>query len=307
MKVSNPKILITLLSLSLLYSCKKNEAVETSGFSQRDEVVTSDSTSTEISYAATQNIEGKKFMKSADLNMEVQDVYKSTIKIEKYIKNNGGFITLSALNSEIISDETYNTSNEKAMLVRKYQTENSMEVRIPTVKLADFLEYTNNQKLFLNSRNISAEDITANIHLAKLENARLEKNQGEISKLKRNIAKVKLANENETENNYQKTANFTTDDNLKYSKVKIYIKEPKIRVAEIAITNSKNIDNKYKTNFVYDIKNSLIEGFYLIQKIIIELFSIWPLIIIGVLFFVLYKKHKQKNHPTFRVENKNNS
>ncbi|MBC7556867.1 MAG: DUF4349 domain-containing protein, partial [Chryseobacterium sp.] len=222
MKVSNPKILLILLGLSLLNSCKKNEVLETSGFSQRDEVFTSDSTSAEISYAATQNIEGKKFVKSADLNMEVQDVYKSTIEIEKYIKNNGGFVTLSALNSEIISDETYNTSNEKAMLVRKYQTKNSMEVRIPTMKLADFLEYINNQKLFLKARNIYAEDITANIHLAKLENARLEKNQGEISKLKTNIAKVKLANENETENNYQKIANFTTDDNLKYSSVKIY-------------------------------------------------------------------------------------
>lgn len=287
-------LLVILLSIFLLNACKKNETVDNSsaGYSQFDPTVATDSASAEISYAATQNINGKKFMRSADLNMEVTDVYKSTVEIEKYVKNNGGFVTLSALNSNIISDETYNTSNDKAMLVRKYQTENSMELHVTTEKLGDFLEYINNQKLFLKARNIYAEDVTANIHLAKLESARLEKNQGKISKLKTNIGKVKLANENASENNYQKTANFTTDDNLKYSNVKIYLKEPKIRVAEIAITNSQNIDNKYRVNFLYELKNAAIEGFYLIQKIIIGLFSIWPLIIIGFLVFALYKIKK---------------
>ena len=309
MKLKNLKILAVLQIIILLNSCKKNENVttENTGYSQHDAMVATDSASAEISYAATQNIKDKKFMKSADLSMEVEDVYKSTVEIEKYVRNNGGFVTKSALISDILADETYNTSNEKAMLIRKYQTENSMEVRVPTEKFGDFLQYINDQKLFLKARNIYAEDITANIHLAKLESTRLEKNQGEISKLKTNAVKLKLANENESENNYQKTANFTTDDNLKYSSVKIFIKEPKIRVAEIAITNSQNIDNKYKTNFIYDLKTSLIDGFRLIQKIIMGLLSIWPVLLIITVGGIIYRGNKRKIAERLEVENKNNN
>lgn len=237
--------------------------------------------------------------------MEVKDVYKTTIEIEKYLKNNGGFATLSSLNSEIISDETYNTSDENAMLIRKYQTENSMEVRIPTEKLGDFLQYINDEKLFLKARNIYAEDITANIQLAKLESNRMQKNGQEIAKLKTTEKKVNLTNENESEKNYQQVQNFITQDNLKYSSVKIYIKEPKIRIAEIAITNTKNIDNKYKFNFFYDVKNAFIEGFYLIQKNIVGLFSIWPLLIIGVIIVLFYRKRNTKKIDKLQYDIKN--
>lgn len=290
------------MGIFFLNACKKQETANTSGFAADSAIVSSENVSDSISYAAKQNIDGKKFIKSADLNMEVKDVYKTTIEIEKYLKNNGGFVTLSSLNSEIISDETYNTSDENAMLIRKYQTENSMEVRIPTEKLGDFLQYINDEKLFLKARNIYAEDITANIQLAKLESNRMQKNGQEIAKLKTTEKKVNLANENESEKNYQQVQNFITQDNLKYSSVKIYIKEPKIRIAEIAITNTKNIDNKYKFNFFYDVKNAFVEGFYLIQKIIVGLFSIWPLLIIGVIIVLFYRKRNTKKNDKFQYE-----
>ena len=305
MKVSNTKIAILLMGIFFLNACKKQETVNTSGFAADSAIVSSENVSDSISYAAKQNIDGKKFIKSADLNMEVKDVYKTTIEIEKYLKNNGGFVTLSSLNSEIISDETYNTSDENAMLIRKYQTENSMEVRIPTEKLGDFLQYINDEKLFLKARNIYAEDITANIQLAKLESNRMQKNGQEIAKLKTTSKKVNLANENESEKNYQQVQNFITQNNLKYSSVKIYIKEPKIRIAEIAITNTKNIDNKYKFNFFYDAKNAFIEGFYLIQKIIVGLFSIWPLLIIGVIIVLFYRKRNTKKIDKLQYDIKN--
>lgn len=76
-----------------------------------------------------------------------------------------------------------NACNKQAMLVRKYQTEYSMEVRVLTEKLGDFLQYMNDEKLFLKARNIYAEDVTANIQLAKLESSRMQKNGQKIGKL----------------------------------------------------------------------------------------------------------------------------
>jgi len=43
------------------------------------------------------------------------------------------------LQSNVVEEKTYNTSNENAMLIKKYQTENAMQVRVPTEKLGELL------------------------------------------------------------------------------------------------------------------------------------------------------------------------
>jgi hypothetical protein len=237
-------------------------------------------------------VKDKQFIKTADVNMEVKDVYEATVSIEKTVQDLGGFVAHSNLQSNVISQEAYNTSDNDAMLIKKYQTENTMQVRVPTEKLGELLVKINDKKLFLNSRTINAEDVTSNIKYAEMEGKRIKKTGENIDQLKTNKDKVQLDNDNMAEGNLQQLANMDTTDNIKYSTIDIYIKEPKLRIAEIAVTNTRNIDNKYKFNFIYDAKNAFVEGFYLIQKIAVGLITIWPLLLI--LATVVYFLRKRK-------------
>ncbi|MEI7486527.1 MAG: hypothetical protein WCJ72_03820 [Chryseobacterium sp.] len=79
-----------------------------------------------VSSAATMKVKGKQFIKTAEVNMEVKDLYEATISIEKSIQELGGFVTKSNLQSNVVSEDTYNTSSNDAMLVKKFQTENTM-------------------------------------------------------------------------------------------------------------------------------------------------------------------------------------
>jgi len=291
MKTTYIKLSLATLLLLGTYSCKKGEATASDYEAIADSAaVISDS----ISSVATMKVKDRQFIKTADVNMEVKDVYDATIAIEKSVQDLGGFVTNSNLRSNVVSEESYNTSNEEAMLVKKYQTENMMQVRIPTEKLGELLTFINDKKLFLNSRIINAEDVTANIKFAQLEGKRIKKTGENISQLKTNKDKVKLDDENMSENNQQQLANMDVADNLKYSTVDIYIKEPKLRIAEIAVTNTQNIDNKYKFNFVYDMKNAFVEGFYLIQRILIGLVTIWPILLIAGFLFYFFRKNQSK-------------
>lgn len=286
-------VIVTLVFAGLLSSCKKSESV---GYADKAEIVV-DSTSIvsdSISMAASQHIKDKQFIKTADVNMEVKNVYESTISIEKYLKENGGFVTNSNLRSNIISEDSYDISSEKAMLVKKYNTDNQMQVRIPTEKLGEFLQFIHKQNLFLNHRIISAEDVTANIKLAKLEESRIKKTENNISKIKNDKDKVQLADENLSENNQQKIANFDMEDQLKYSTVDIYIKEPKTQISEIEITNINSIDNKYKYNFFFEAKNAIVDGYYFIQETFIFLLRFWTFFLVGGIGFYFWKKYKQK-------------
>ncbi|MCW3160898.1 DUF4349 domain-containing protein [Chryseobacterium oryctis] len=293
MKTTYIKLSLASALLLGIYSCKKGEATisdaEYKSYTEADSAaaIVSDS----VSSAATMKIKDKQFIKTADINMEVKDVYDATISIEKSVQELGGFVTKSNLQSNVVSEDTYNTSDETAMLIKKYKTENTMQVRVPTERLGELLTLINDKKLFLNSRIINAEDVTSGIQYAKLEAKRIEKTGENISQLKANKDKVKMGDENMSEGNLQQLANMDIADNLKYSTVDIYINEPKLRIAEIAITNTKSIDNKYKSNFLYDVKNAFVEGFYLIQRILIGVVAIWPIsLIIIIAIYVIRKK-----------------
>ncbi len=289
MKTTYIKLTFGAAILLGIYSCKKSEAtVSDSETAQYNKNIVADS----VSSAATTLVKDKQFIKTANVNMEVKDVYEATISIEKSVLELGGFVTHSNLQSNVVSEETFNISNEEATLVKRYQTENTMKVSVPTEKLGEFLTLINSKKLFLNSRVINAEDVTSRIKYAELEGKRIKKTSENISQLKTNKDKVDMSDENRSEENQQQLANMDVADNLKYSTVDVYIKEPKLRIAEIAVTNSKNIDNKYKFNFFYSAKNAFVEGCYLIQRLVVGLIMIWPLILIAAVAFYFYRKNK---------------
>ena len=292
MKTTYLRLSLAAALLLGIYSCKKGEVAST----DMEAYATADSSSAmvsdSVSSVATMRVKDKQFIKTADVNMEVKDVYETTISIEKSVQELGGFVTKSNLQSNVVSENTYNTSNENAVLVKKYQTENRMQLRVPTEKLGELLTMINDKKLFLNSRLINAEDITSSIKYAQLESKRIEKNSKNISALKANKDKVELDNENMAEGNQQQLANMDVTDNLKYSMVDVYIKEPKIRVAEIAITNTDSIDDKYNFDFLYSAKSAFVEGYYLIQKIVVGLITVWPIVLIGIAVVYFARKRK---------------
>jgi hypothetical protein len=229
-------------------------------------------------------------------------VYDATISIEKSVQELGGFVTHSDLKSNVVSEETYNTSDEQAMLIKKYQSENAMQVRVPTEKLGELLTLINNKKLFLNARSIHAEDVTANIKYSALEAQRNKKTTDNIAQMKVNKDKVTMSDENMKEGNSQQLESMNMTDMLKYSTVDIYIKEPKIRVAEIAVTNTQSIDDKYKFDFLYSAKSAFVEGYYLIQKIVVGLITVWPIVLIGIAVVYFVRKRKPaKKQPTTEI------
>ena len=284
------KMVFATFILAGLYSCQKSESVDSQ---YESAVATSDSTSfqnDEVSYAASQQIPDKKFVKTAEVSMEVKDVYEATVHIENALKNLGGFVTKSELQSQVIEEETYNTSDQNAVLLRKFNSYNKMQVRVPSEKLGAFLTSVNDRKLFLNTRIISAEDVTNNAKIAELELKKINKTGEVISQMKNNEKKANLTEENEEKNNTQQIENLNLADNIKYITVDIYIKEPKVRITEIAITNTQFYDNKYQVNFFYEAKSSLLNGFYFVQKFFVFLLNFWPLFL-GILIVIYFVKY----------------
>jgi len=223
MKSITQKIVFSLVFLAIIASCaKKNEAegtYEDLNLKNLESEAVADSTTAPISMAASQEVEGKKFVRKADVNMEVSDVYQATIYIENTLKEMGGFVTLSNYRSEVLEEKVFPLSDEKSMLVREYITKNQMQVRVPTEKLSDFLKQLNDKNIFLRERIITAEDVSTNIKMAELEKQRMAKHKAQLSQQTNTIKNAEAVNENERELIYQKINDFNLADELKYSTV----------------------------------------------------------------------------------------
>ena len=297
MKSITQKIVFSLVFLAIIASCaKKNEAegtYEDLNLKNLESEAVADSTTAPISMAASQEVEGKKFVRKADVNMEVSDVYQATIYIENTLKEMGGFVTLSNYRSEVLEEKVFPQSDEKSMLVREYITKNQMQVRVPTEKLSDFLKQLNDKNIFLRERIITAEDVSTNIKMAELEKQRMAKHKAQLSQQTNTIKNAEAVNENERELIYQKINDLNLADELKYSTVEIYLSEPKSKISQVEIPNTKSLKNKYHGGFGYSIKEAFADGFYGFQQFLILVAHAWMFILAGILGIFVWKNRKK--------------
>ena len=297
MKSITQKIVFSLVFLVIIASCaKKIEAegtYEDLDLKSLESEAVADSTTAPISMAASQEVEGKKFVRKADVNMEVSDVYQATIYIENTLKEMGGFVTLSNYRSEVLEEKVFPQSDEKSMLVREYITKNQMQVRVPTEKLSDFLKQLNDKNIFLRERIITAEDVSMNIKMAELEKQRMAKHKAQLSQQTNTIKNAEAVNENERELIYQKINDLNLADELKYSTVEIYLSEPKSKISQVEIPNTKSLKNKYQGGFGYSIKEAFADGFYGFQQFLILVAHAWMFILAGVLGIFVWKNRKK--------------
>lgn len=297
MKSITQKIVSSLVFLVIIASCaKKNEpegTYEDIDLNNLESKAVADSATAPISMAASQEVEGKKFVRKADVNMEVSDVYQATIYIENTLKEMGGFVTLSNYRSEVLEEKVFPQSDEKSMLVREYITKNQMQVRVPTEKLSDFLKQLNDKNIFLRERIITAEDVSTNIKMAELEKQRMAKHKAQLSQQTNTIKNAEAVNENERELIYQKINDLNLADELKYSTVEIYLSEPKSKISQVEIPNTKSLKNKYQGGFGYSIKEAFADGFYGFQLFLILVAHAWMFILAGVLGIFVWKNRKK--------------
>lgn len=254
------------------------------------------------SNAATQKIPNREFVRTADVSMEVKDVYKSTTKVESKVEELGGFVEESQLISSIHSKETFPVNSDSALEIKKYMLHNQMRVRVPQENLGVFLLSLSEEMAFLNYRTISAEDVALEMEWAKLERERLNKTNKELTSLNNQNGKIRDKKEvieskssNHSENNRHKINNLELKDKVNYSVVQLEFTE-KEKIAETMVFNSKTYEDKYRPDFLYSVGNSFKGGFYLFETLIIGILYLWPLFLVGfiVLIIVLYFKRRIK-------------
>ena len=290
----NTKIVLTLLALGLVLSCKESASKENAAYMEE---AATDSTSVISSSAAVENKNSnRKFVRTADVKFKVKNVAKSTYAIEDATTKFGGFVTYTHLQSNIHSEDRTKVSQDSTLVTTKYKVDNNITIRVPNTKMDTVIKTIAKQIHFLDYRIIKADDVTlqmlSNELAQKRSNSSEKRLENAIDSKGKKLNQVVKAEETldakKEQNDASKLQNLSLQDQVNFSTLTLNIYQDE-SIKQEMVANEKSI-NAYRPNIGLQIWDSVKTGWFMLEHIISFIVLLWPFALIGFLGFLGYKK-----------------
>ncbi|TDR25429.1 DUF4349 domain-containing protein [Flavobacterium cheniae] len=294
----NTKIVLTLLALGLVLSCKESASKENAAYAE--EAVT-DSTSVVSSSAAVENKNSnRKFVRTADVKFKVKNVAKSTYAIEDATTKFGGFVTYTNLQSNIHSEDKTKVSQDSTLVTTKYKVDNNITIRVPNTKMDTVIKTIAKQIHFLDYRIIKADDVSlqmlSNELAQKRSNSSEKRLENAIDSKGKKLNQVVKAEETleakKEQNDASKLQNLSLQDQVNFSTLTLNIYQDE-SIKQEMVANEKSI-NAYRPNIGLQIWDSVKTGWFMLENIVSFIVVLWPFVLIGFLGFFGCKKFLKK-------------
>lgn len=251
------------------------------------------------SSAAVENLKDTlhKFIRTADIKFKVENVEKTTYKIEDIVASHNGFVTLTSLTSHINNISKTQVSADSSAETTNFSVTNYITLRVPNTQLDTTLKDIAKLVGFLDYRLIKAEDVS----LQLLANNLLQKRTAQhAQRLAKDIDAnhKKLDESADAEDNLlarQEAADEATISNLsmaeqrQFSTVKLELYQPET-IATTIVVSPKPLPT-YQVSFAPRLWHSLQFGWNMLEDISLAIISCWVFILLGLIGYILYKKY----------------
>jgi len=242
----------------------------------------------------------RKFIRTADMKFKAENVQKSTYIIEDIINKHNGFVTLSNLHANISYTNYTRVSADSSLESIHYVTENTMSMRVPNTSLDSVLKEMATQISFLDFRVIRAEDVSLQLMVNKWSQKRAERHHERLEKAidtkakklrETTEAEESLASKEETAD-YAKLGNLSLIDQVNYSTINLQVYQRETIKNEL-VANETSI-RAYEPGIGSKIKDSIMDGWFVLVGFIFILFKLWPLLPIGIVLWVILRRYYRK-------------
>ena len=290
----NTKIVLTLLALGLVLSCKESASKENAAYAEE---ATTDSTSVISSSAAVENKNSnRKFVRTADVKFKVKNVAKSTYAIEDATTKFGGFVTYTNLQSNIHNEDRTKVSQDSTLVTTKYKVDNNITIRVPNTKMDTVIKTIAKQIHFLDYRIIKADDVSLQMLSNELAQKRSNSSEKRLAnaidskgkKLNQIVDAEATLDVKKEQNDASKLQNLSLQDQVNFSTLTLNIYQDE-SIKQEMVANEKSI-NAYRPNIGLQIWDSVKTGWFILEHIVSFVVVLWPFVLIGFLGFLGYKK-----------------
>lgn len=267
-------------------------------FNQASEepVSTAQMTSSAASYVDGE----RKFVRTANADFRVKDVYQSAIAIENIVSGQGGFVVANQISAQIDRTSRYPIGNAKLLELAEYTVRGNLTVRVPSDKTQDFLRALIAQIEFLDQRNFEARDVQFELLRKQLEFLRNQDAQKQLGDLNTSPGKIAdkasiISSQNAVKASRDEAAVLQkeVEDKVAFSTISLSLYQlSKIRKTEMDDVDA--IAKAIRPGFFSRLFSAASRGWYGLLDIVVELFALWPLWLAVVFGLLAIKRFRKK-------------
>ncbi|HQR92939.1 MAG TPA: DUF4349 domain-containing protein [Sediminibacterium sp.] len=266
-----------LLCLLLIFSsCNNNEKRNTS--EDRNAYVP-DSIKASTDAMGNPVADGRKFIRSAELKFQVQDVTTTSTNIESIVRNQGGFVTYTNLSSSIDNRETLEVSRDSSLETIYYILSNELKLRVPNRKFDSTLNAIASLVDFLDYKVIQADDVSLQLLDNQLTKKRANKTNGKTSAETEAYSKEKADD--------AEIADRGLSDQLRFSTISLVFSQRQ-SIKRSMIPNNKDIA-AYTPNIFVKIWDAIKIGWTKVEDLFLFAIEMWGVILLAILAWLLFK------------------
>jgi hypothetical protein len=267
--------------------------------SEESNLGATDSVASNRDAVADLSLEKAKLVKTADLDFQVKDVYKSSSKIQQNVKTLGGLVMHTDIKTSTLNSKTIPLTEDSVQVISSHSIEAEMTVRVPSENIHEFVQAVASDATLIYTSKLAIEDRSIDYLGDKMKQ---QARQNLLNKeLNKDTLKTKdmlaLADQQDAIID-GKMMNRRTDASVKYSTISLRFTQNNLLKKEIVANDNLN---SYQSPFHKRFTEALHSGSDILVSILIGIVYIWPFILFGLGGFMayrfVYKKNKSEVKP----------
>ena len=238
------------------------------------------------------------FIRTADIKCRVKNVPNATYAIEDVTRQLGGYVSYTNLTSTVDGCNTIAISADSSLQTIYYNVKNSMIIRVPNTNLDSALKAITPLVGYLDFRTIKANDAALQMLANKFKQQRIARHEERMNHAIDEYAK-KLNETNNAEDGLldkqeladnAKIENMSLNDQVKFSTINLALYQPQT-IEKTLVYNEKSV-KPYEAGLFSQLADAAQFGWSLFEALLVVFVRVWPLVIVGVIVFVFYRKWK---------------
>ena len=242
----------------------------------------------------------RRFIRTAQADFQVKDVYRTALAIEDEVAKQGGFVVDNDIQSQVQRVQSRPLGNGKRLELAEYRLQGALTVRVPSERTQVFLRAIASQMEFLDRRHFTARDAQFDLLRQQLARQRAQDEQQELGdavqgggKLGDKADAIHARGEARTSRDEAVIAQKEFEDRVAYSTITLSLSQD----VQVRRSERVDVDAVFRDNgpgFFRQLGDALAVGWRGGQQAVVALAALWPLWVVVLAMVIGWRRWRRK-------------
>jgi hypothetical protein len=242
----------------------------------------------------------RRFIRTAAVEFQVKDVYRTALAIEDEVAKQGGFVVDNDIQAQVQRVQSRPIGNGLRRELAEYRLQGELTVRVPSERTQVFLRAIASQMEFLDRRNFNARDAQFELLRQQLARQRAQDQQQELGdavqaggKLGDKADAIQARGEARSSRDEAMIAQKEFEDRVAFSTITLSLRQD----VQVRSSERVDVDAVFRDNgpgFFRQLGDALAVGWRICLQTVVALAALWPLWLVLLAGVVGWRRWRRK-------------